>query len=158
MVKKELRVKILRSKGSQKNKLDQVDGAPSHIPVPAPWHISTHIVIPNTFLQSSAIGLSPVTVSRFYLKKPRRSCVTVKKKKKGTQNPTSRGKIFAPLYSLHYLWFVNGTWLCLYKMDFGPFRATPPGPAPQGSHQNSKCIPLALIHRAIACEGFEILG
>ena len=46
---------------------------------------------------------------------------------------------------------------CLYKMDFGPFDATPPGSA-QGLHQNSECIPPVLIHRAIACENFEILA
>ena len=26
------------------------------------------------------------------------------------------------------------------------------------AHQNSKCIPLVLIHRAIACESFKILA
>ena len=44
-------------------KLEQVDGAPSHIPAPAPSHISVHNKIPNTSLQSSSIGLLPVTVS-----------------------------------------------------------------------------------------------
>ena len=44
-------------------RLEQVDGAPSHIPAPAPSHISAHIKIPNMFLQSSSIGLSPVKVS-----------------------------------------------------------------------------------------------
>ena len=44
-------------------KLEQVDGASSHMP--APWHISVHIKIPNAFLQSSFIGLLPVTVSGF---------------------------------------------------------------------------------------------
>ena len=46
-------------------KLEQVDGEPSHIPAPAPSHISVHIKIPNAFLQSSSIGLSPVKVLRF---------------------------------------------------------------------------------------------
>ena len=44
-----------------------------------------YIKIPNVFLQSSTIGLLPVTVSRFLLKKPKRSCVTIKRR---TQNPT----------------------------------------------------------------------
>ena len=98
-------------------KLEQVDSTPSHIPAPAPSHISLHIKIPNVFfqslsigllpvtfgatppgptprgcikslnifLQSSSIELLPVTVSRFELKKPKRSWVTIKKR---TQNPT----------------------------------------------------------------------
>ena len=42
-----------------------------------------------------------------------------------------RGKMFAPLYSiLHYFWFDMHD--CLYKMDFGLFRATPHCPAPKG--------------------------
>ena len=51
----------------KKKKLEQVDGAPSHITLPAPSHISLHIKIPNVFLQFSSIGLLPVpvTVSRF---------------------------------------------------------------------------------------------
>ena len=53
------------SKISMYLKLEQVDGEPSHIPVPAPSHISVHIKIPNAFLQSSSIGLSPVKVFRF---------------------------------------------------------------------------------------------
>ena len=52
----------------------------SHIPAPAPARISEHIEIPNAFLQSSSIGLLPVTVSRFQLKKLKRSCVTIKNK------------------------------------------------------------------------------
>ena len=43
-------------------------------------------------------------------------------------------------------------------MDFGPSGATPPWPCPQGLHQNSECVPPVLIHRAIACESFEILA
>ena len=46
-------------------KLEQVDGAPSHILAPAPSHIYVHNKIPNALLQSSSIGLLPVTVSRF---------------------------------------------------------------------------------------------
>ena len=38
-------------------KLEQVDGVPSHIPAPAASHISMHIKIPNAFLQSSSISL-----------------------------------------------------------------------------------------------------
>ena len=34
-------------------------------PVAAPSHISVHIKIPNAFLQSSSIRLSPVIVLRF---------------------------------------------------------------------------------------------
>ena len=58
-------------------KLEQVDGAPSHIHVPAPSQISVHIKISNAFLQSSFIGLSPVKVLRFYLKWSRRNGVTL---------------------------------------------------------------------------------
>ena len=46
--------------------LEEVDGVPSHISAQAPSHISAHIKIPNVFLlQSSSIGLLPVTVSKF---------------------------------------------------------------------------------------------
>ena len=44
-----------------KIELEQVDGTPSHIPAPAPSHISVHIKIPNAFLQSTSIGLLPVS-------------------------------------------------------------------------------------------------
>ena len=56
---------------------------------------------------------------------------------------------YSPLPSIWY-----ATWLCLYKMDFGPFGATPL-PCPQGLHQKSKCVPPVLIHRAIAYESFR---
>ena len=118
-------------------KIEQVDGAPSHIPASTLSHISAHIKIPNAFLQSSSTGLLPVTVSRFYLKKPRRSCVTIKEK---TQNPT-----FWPLVtprhaprqyvctivfysSLPLIWYAK--WLSLYKMDFETFGAKSPAPWP----------------------------
>ena len=58
--------------------------------------------------------------------------------------------------SLSSMWYA--TWLCLYKMDFGPFWATSAWPCPQGLHQNSECVPPVLIHRAIACEIFKILA
>ena len=48
-----------------KIKLEQLDGEPSHIPAPVPSHISMHIKIPNVFLQSSSIRLSPLKVLRF---------------------------------------------------------------------------------------------
>ena len=35
-----------------KTKLEQVDGAPSHVSMPAPTHISAHIKIPDAFLQA----------------------------------------------------------------------------------------------------------
>ena len=44
--------------GQNNMELEQVDGTPSHIPVPAPSHISLHIKIPNVFLQSSFIGIT----------------------------------------------------------------------------------------------------
>ena len=52
--------------------------------------------------------------------------------------------------SLPLIWYA--TWLCLYKMNFGSFGVTPPWPGSQRLHQNSKCIPPVLIHRAIARE------
>ena len=33
----------------RRGRSEQVDGAPSHIPAPAPSHISLHIKIPNAF-------------------------------------------------------------------------------------------------------------
>ena len=45
--------------------LEQVDVASSHIPAPAPSHISVHIKIQIAVLQSSFIGLLPMTVSSF---------------------------------------------------------------------------------------------
>ena len=59
-----------------RKKLEQVDGAPSHIPTPS--HISTHIKIPNVFLQSSSIGLSPVKFSSLQLKWSRSHGVTLR--------------------------------------------------------------------------------
>ena len=112
-------------------------------PAPVPSHISVHIKIPNAFLQSSSIGLLPVTVSRFWLKNPNRncvrSCVTIKKKDPKSyllthNDPQTcpRGKIFAPLYStLYYLRF-DMQHDCLYKMALGPFWATPHWPWPPG--------------------------
>ena len=72
-----------------------------------------YIRILHVFLQSSSIGLLSVTVSRFQLKKPKRSCVTIKKKdpKSYFLTPSDPqtypwGKFFAPLYSTpHYLQF-----------------------------------------------------
>ena len=57
--------------------------------------------------------------------------------------------------SLPLIWYA--TWLCLYKMDFGPFVVTP-CPCPQGLHQNSECVPPVLIYRAITCDSFKVLA
>ena len=48
-----------------RTELEQVDWEPSHIPAPAPSHISGHIKIPITFLQSSSTGLSLVKTFTF---------------------------------------------------------------------------------------------
>ena len=53
------------SENADQLELEQVNGATSHIPMPASSHISRNIKIPNAFLQSSSIGLLPVTVSKF---------------------------------------------------------------------------------------------
>ena len=91
--------------------------------------------------------------------------------KKGTQNPTfwplvtpryARGQTFCTTVfysSLHLIWYA--TWLCLYKMDFGPFGITPappPGPAPRGYIKISNMFLQSSSIRAIACESFEILA
>ena len=111
------------------------------------------------YLQSSSLWLFSVIVSRFELQKPRRSCVTIKKKKKKKKkkkDPKSyfltsgdsyihvyrhaRGKIFCTTVfysSLPLIWYA--TWLCLYKKDFGPFRATSPGPAPEVTSKFRMC-------------------
>ena len=64
-------------------------------------------------------------------------------------------------FTLHYLQFdmpAMPAWLCLYKMNFGPFGAIPHWSCPQGSHQNSECVPPVLIHWAITCDSFKFLA
>ena len=41
--------------------------------------------------------------------------------------------------SLPSIWYA--TWLCLYKKDFEPFGATPPGPVPRGHIKIRMCSP-----------------
>ena len=67
------------------------------------------------------------------------------------------GTIFAPLNStLHNLRFD-------LQYDYGctkwiwTLRGHTPWLCPQGSHQNSKCVPPVLIHRAITCD-FKVLA
>ena len=147
---------------SHRFKLEQVDGAPSHIPAPAPAHISLHIKIPKCV--SRVLIHRAITFDTFKVlaKKPKRSWVTIK-----ISDPKSYFLMAsdpqtcptAPLYfssSLLSIWYA--TWLYLYKMNFGPFGATPPGPAPRGLHQNSECVPPVLIHRAITCDSFKALA
>ena len=147
----------------------QVDGAPSHIPAPAPSHISMHIKITNAFLQSSSIqfqGSRSKSLSRVVWQSHK------KKKKKDPKSyfltfsdpQTCPGAkfctaVFYPYLSL--IWYA--TWLCLYKMDIGPFGAPPPPPphtrpCPQGLHPNSECVPPILIHTAITCDSFKVLA
>ena len=89
----------------------------------------------NAFLQSSSIGLLPVTVSRLYPKKPKRSRVTIKKKDPKSYFLTSSDPRHAPGQNfLHHCFLlfitfdlkVHATWLCLFKMDFASFGATFP--------------------------------
>ena len=123
-------------------KLEQVDGAQSHIPAPAPAHISVHIKIPNAFLQSSSIGLLPVSF-KILAQKAYESCVTIKKK--GPKilifdlywpQTCPGANYFAPLYStLHYLRFDTQHDCVFTKWTFDPLglHPHPSGPAPRGN-------------------------
>ena len=88
--------------------------------------------------------------------------------KKRTQNPT-----FLPLVTprhapgtkfLHHciLLFITFDLICnmtmLVQNEFWTLWATPRWPCPQGSHENSECVPPVLIHSAIACGSFENLA
>ena len=140
--------------------LNKMDFGPFRATPPGPVPRG-YIRIPNMFLESSSTG------------QPMISCVKIKKR---TQIPTfwplvtprhAPGAKFCPTVfysSLSSIWYA--TWLCLHKMDFGPFRSTPLA-LPQGVtskcvphiYQNvSECVPLVLIHRAITCESFENLA
>ena len=97
-------------------------------PAPAPSHTSELIKIPNAFLQSSSIGL-------LAQKAWEELCDN---KKKGPKilhfdlcwpPDIPRVKRFAPLFITFDLIYI---WLCLYKMDFGPFRTIPPLALPPG--------------------------
>ena len=59
--------------------------------------------------------------------------------------------------SLLLIWYTTWLHVCLYKMDFGP-HGPGPWPCSQGSHQNSKCVPPVLIHKAITCDSFKVLA
>ena len=64
---------------------------------------------------------------------------------------------------LHHciLLFITFDLICnmtLYKMDLDPSGPHPHWPCPQGSHQNSECVPLVLIHRAITYDSFKVLA
>ena len=61
-------------------------------------------------------------------------------------------KFFVPLYStLHDLWFdMQYDYVCTKRIL--THRGHTPWPCPQGSHQNSECVPPVLIHRAITCD------
>ena len=127
--------------------------------------ISAQIKIPNAFLQSLSIGLLPVTVLRFWLKKPRRNCVTIKKKDLKSYFLTSGDPRHAPEAKclLHcILLFITFDLICNMTMfvqnGFWTLWGHTPWPFPEGLHQNSECVPPVLIHRAIACESFEILA
>ena len=63
---------------SHRFKLEQVDGAPSHIPAPAQAHISLHIKIPKCV--SRVLIHRAITFDTFKVlaKKPKRSWVTIK--------------------------------------------------------------------------------
>ena len=110
-----------------------------------------------------------ITCNNFVLaKKPKRSWVTIKK---STQNPT-----FPPLVTLRHapgqhflhhciLLFITFNSICNMTMfvqnEFWTLLAPHPSrprPCPQGSHQNSECVPPVLIHRVISCESFENLA
>ena len=75
-----------------------------------------YIKIPNVFLQSTSIGLLPVTVSRFYLRKAEEElCDNQKKDPKSSFWPLVTPR-HAPGQKFPSTWYA--TWLCLYKMDF----------------------------------------
>ena len=59
-------------------------------------------------------------------------------------------------YSITFDLICNKT--MFVQNGFWPIGATPPGPAPRGSHQNSECVPLVLIHRAITYDSFKVLA
>ena len=70
-----------------------------------------------------------------------------------------RRKILEPLYStLHYLRFDMQQDYIHTKWFLDPSGPYSPGPAPRGYIKIPICVPPVLIHRAIACESFEILA
>ena len=90
--------------------------------------------------------------------------MTIKNKDPISYFLTAGGPRHAPWAQfLHHciLLFITFDLICnmtMYKMDFGPFWVTSPWPCPQELHQNSECVPPVLVHKAIACESFEILA
>ena len=140
----------------------QVDGAPSHIPAPAPSHISMHIKITNAFLQSSSIQFQG---SR---SKSLSGVVLQSKKKKGPKIPRhARGKILhrciLPLFIFDLIcnmtMFVqNGFWTLRSPPPPPPPPPTHTRPCPQGLHPNSECVSPILIHTAITCDSFKVLA
>ena len=70
----------------------------------------------------------------------------------------SRFKLFAPLSTLHYLWFdMQHDFVCT-RWILDPLGPHTPWPYPKGLHQNSECISPVLICRAITYDSFKILA
>ena len=90
---------------------------------------------------------------KFLAQKPKRSWVTIKK----WPQILLFCKVFAPLYFL----FITFDLICNMTMflqnGFWILRDRTPCPR-QGLYKKSECVPPVLIHRAIACESFEILA
>ena len=138
------------------------------------WHVITYpcvSAVPYLRAYQNSKCVPPVLIHRAItcdsFKKPRRSCVTIKKKKKDPKSYflNCGDPRHAPgVKCLHHciLLFITFDLICNMTMfvqnRFWTLRGHPPWPCPQGLHQNSECVSPVFIHRAIACESFEILA
>ena len=114
-----------------------------------------YIKSPNVFLLSSSTGLLSETVSRFQLKKPKRKSYFLT----STDPRHAPGATFLHHYILLSITFDLICNMTMFVQNgFWTLRGHTPWPCPLGLHQNSECVPPVLIHRAIACESFEILA